>query len=83
MFIDALDVDDVLAHLLVAEGFSSVEDVAFVPMVDLLNIEGFDQDLADELRDRARASFWSRRRSARPTAAASWESPTSWPRSTG
>ena len=54
MFIDALDVDDVLAHLLVAEGFSSVEDVAFVPMVDLLNIEGFDQDLADELRDRAR-----------------------------
>ncbi len=54
MFIDALDVDDVLAHLMVTEGFSSVEDVAFVPMVDLINIEGFDQDLADELRDRAR-----------------------------
>jgi N utilization substance protein A len=53
MFIDALDVDDVLAHLIVAEGFSTVEEVAFVPMTDLLSIEGFDQDLADELRDRA------------------------------
>lgn len=54
MFIDALDVDDVLAHLLVAEGFSSVEEVAFVPMDDLTSIEGFDQELVDELRDRAR-----------------------------
>ena len=54
MFIDALDVDDVLAHLLVAEGFSSVEEVAFVPMDDLMSIEGFDQELVDELRDRAR-----------------------------
>ena len=55
MFMDALDVDDVLAHLIVAEGFSTVEEVAFVPMTDLLSIEGFDQELADELRDRARA----------------------------
>ena len=54
MFIDALDVDDVLAHLMVTEGFSSVEEVAFVPMSDLTNIEGFDEDLADELRNRAR-----------------------------
>ena len=54
MFIDALDVDDVLAHLLVAEGFSSVEEVAFVPMDDLTSIEGFDQELVDELRERAR-----------------------------
>jgi N utilization substance protein A len=53
MFMDALDVDDVLAHLLVAEGFSSVEDVAFVPMDDLVSIEGFDPDLANELRQRA------------------------------
>ena len=53
MFIEALDVDDVLAHLLVAEGFSSVEDVAFVPMDDLVSIEGFDPDLANELRQRA------------------------------
>ena len=54
-FMDALEVDDVLAHLLVAEGFSSVEDVAFVPIEDLLDIEGFDEDLAEELRNRAHA----------------------------
>jgi N utilization substance protein A len=53
LFIDALDVDDVLAHLLVTEGFTSVEDVAFVPMEDLLSIEGFDEEIANELRARA------------------------------
>jgi len=53
MFMDALEVDDVLAHLLVAEGFTSVEEVAFVPFEDLLGIEGFDEDLAGELRNRA------------------------------
>lgn len=52
-FIDALDVDDVLAHLLVTEGFSSVEEVNFVPIEDLLAIEGFDEELAHELRSRA------------------------------
>ncbi len=55
MFIDALDVDDVLAHLLVTEGFSTVEDVAFVPVGDLLSIEGFDEGIAGELRGRAQA----------------------------
>ncbi len=55
LFIDALDVDDVLAHLLVTEGFTSVEDVAFVPMEDLLSVEGFDEDIANELRARAQA----------------------------
>ena len=54
MFIDALDVDDVIAHLLVTEGFSSVEEVAFVPIEDLAGIEGFDEDVAEELRVRAR-----------------------------
>jgi N utilization substance protein A len=53
MFIDALEVDDVLAHLLVTEGFSSVEEVAFVPIEDLLAIEGFDEELSEELRNRA------------------------------
>ena len=53
MFIDALDVDDVLAHLLVTEGFTSVEDVAYVPIEDLLSIEGFDEEIANELRARA------------------------------
>jgi transcription termination/antitermination protein NusA len=53
MFVDALDVDDVIAHLLVTEGFSSVEDVAYVPREELSEIEGFDESLADELRRRA------------------------------
>ncbi|HLO77539.1 MAG TPA: transcription termination factor NusA [Magnetospirillum sp.] len=55
MFIDALDVDDVIAHLLVTEGFSTVEEVAFVPLEDLTGIEGFDEDVAAELQQRARA----------------------------
>jgi len=54
MFIDALDVDDVIAHLLVTEGFTSIEEVAFVPVEELASIEGFDEDVASELRDRAR-----------------------------
>ncbi|SMF74529.1 NusA antitermination factor [Tistlia consotensis] len=53
MFIDALDVDDVIAHLLVAEGFTSVEQVAYVPLDDLSDIEGFDEEVAEELRQRA------------------------------
>src|ERR1700742_2190045 len=53
MFIDALDVDDVLAHLLVTEGFTSVEEVAFVPIEELTDIEGFDEDIANELKERA------------------------------
>ena len=55
MFIDALDVDDVLAHLLVTEGFTSVEEVAFVPLEELTDIEGFDEDIANELKERATA----------------------------
>jgi N utilization substance protein A len=54
MFIDALDVDDVIAHLLVAEGFTAIDQVAYVPIEDLTEIEGFDEDVADELRARAR-----------------------------
>ena len=53
MFMDALEVDDVIAHLLVAEGFSSVEEVAYVPVEDLTGIEGFDEEVATELRNRA------------------------------
>jgi len=53
MFIDALDVDDVIAHLLVTEGFTSVDEVAFVPVEELTDIEGFDEDVAAELKARA------------------------------
>lgn len=54
-FIDALDVDDVIAHLLVAEGFNSVDEIAVVPMEEIASIEGFDEDLATELQNRAKA----------------------------
>ncbi len=57
MFIDLLDVDDVIAHLLVGEGFSSVEEVAFVPLEDLTDIEGFDENVAAELQQRARTAL--------------------------
>ena len=55
LFIDALDVDDVIAHLLVAEGFSSLEEIAYVETDELAEIEGFDADVAEELKERARA----------------------------
>ncbi|HKX08744.1 MAG TPA: transcription termination factor NusA [Stellaceae bacterium] len=54
MFIEALDVDDVIAHLLVTEGFTSVEEVAFVATDDLAGIEGFEASIAAELQERAR-----------------------------
>jgi N utilization substance protein A len=57
LFIDALDIDDVIAHLLVTEGFSSLEEVAYVAVGDLAEIEGFDTDIATELQSRARAAL--------------------------
>jgi transcription termination/antitermination protein NusA len=53
LFIEALDVDDVIAHLLVNEGFTSVEEVAYVQLEELAGIEGFDEDVAAELQARA------------------------------
>jgi transcription termination/antitermination protein NusA len=53
LFIDALDIDDVMAHLLVAEGFRSVEEIAHTQMEDLTDIQGFDEDIASELQTRA------------------------------
>ncbi len=57
LFIDALDIDEVIAHLLVTEGFGSLEEVAFVPVEELAAIEGFDIDVATELQDRARQAL--------------------------
>ncbi len=54
-FVDALNVDDVIAHLLVTEGFSTVEDVAYLPLEELAAIESFDEDVSRELRERANA----------------------------
>ena len=52
-FIEALNIDDVIAHLLVAEGFVSVDDIALTPVSDLALIQGFDEDIATELQNRA------------------------------
>ncbi|MBS0548878.1 MAG: transcription termination/antitermination protein NusA [Proteobacteria bacterium] len=54
LFTAALDVDDVIAHLLVAEGYASVEEVSEAAVEDLQGVEGFDEDIATELQRRAR-----------------------------
>jgi len=54
LFQEALDVDEVIAQLLVTEGFSTVEEVAFVGEHEIANIEGFDESTAEELQARAR-----------------------------
>ncbi len=53
LFVEALDVEEVIAHLLVTEGFTSIEEVAFIPVEDLTAIEGFDENVAQELHNRA------------------------------
>ena len=53
-FMQKLDVDEDVAIVLVEEGFSSLEEVAYVPLEEMAGIEGFDQDIAEELRARAK-----------------------------
>ena len=53
-FMDQLEVDDGVAEILVREGFSTVEELAYVPAKELLEIEEFDEDIVEELRGRAR-----------------------------
>jgi N utilization substance protein A len=53
MFEEELDVDETLSQLLVAEGFSELEEVAYIDMAELAGIEGFDEELAEELQSRA------------------------------
>src|SRR5215469_10763349 len=54
LFQEALDVDEVIAQLLVTEGFATVEDVAYVEPAEIAAIEGFDEDTAEEIQARAR-----------------------------
>ncbi len=53
-FVKYLDIDEEFAMLLVEEGFSSIEEVAYVPMEEMLEIEGLDEDVVNELRERAK-----------------------------
>lgn len=57
MFMEALDVDEVIAQLLVTEGFASVEEVAFVDADEIAQIEGFDEGTAEEIQNRAREAL--------------------------
>jgi len=54
LFMEKLDVDEEIADLLIAEGFISLEQVAYVPLEEMLEIESFDEDTVNELRTRAK-----------------------------
>ena len=54
LFMEKLDVDEEVANILIGEGFSTLEEVAYVPMHEMLEIEAFDEATVQELRDRAR-----------------------------
>ncbi|MFM8556003.1 MAG: transcription termination factor NusA [Betaproteobacteria bacterium] len=54
LFISRLDVDEEVADILIDEGFTSLEEIAYVPLNEMLEIEAFDEDTVNELRDRAR-----------------------------
>ena len=53
-FMEKLDIDEELADLLIDEGFSTLEEVAYVPLAEMLEIDGLDEDIVNELRNRAR-----------------------------
>jgi N utilization substance protein A len=54
LFMEKLDVDEEVAEILVQEGFSTLEEIAYVPLAEMLEIEAFDEATVNELRDRAR-----------------------------
>lgn len=54
MFMAKLDIEEDVAEILVQEGFTSLEEIAYVPLDEILAIEGFDEDIANELRNRAK-----------------------------
>jgi N utilization substance protein A len=54
LFVEKLDVDEEVAEILVQEGFSTLEEIAYVPLAEMLEIEAFDEATVNELRDRAR-----------------------------
>jgi N utilization substance protein A len=64
-FEEELDVDETLSQLLVAEGFSELEEVAYIELAELAAIEGFDEELAEELQSRAQEALDRREEAAR------------------
>ena len=67
MFEEELDVDETLSQLLVAEGFAELEEVAYVELDELAGIEGFDEELAEELQQRAKEALDKREEAHRAT----------------
>ncbi len=57
LFMETMNVDEVVAQLLVSEGFATLEEVAYIDLDEILSIEGFDQETAEELQARARESL--------------------------
>jgi N utilization substance protein A len=57
LFMAKLDVDEDVADILVQEGFSTLEEIAYVPLQEMIEIEAFDEDTVNELRSRARAAL--------------------------
>ena len=57
LFVEKLDVDEEVADILVQEGFSTLEEIAYVPLAEMSEIEAFDEDTINELRKRARAAL--------------------------
>ena len=57
LFTSKLDVDEEVAEILIEEGFTSLEEVAYVPVSEMLEIEAFDEEIVEELRSRARAAI--------------------------
>jgi N utilization substance protein A len=53
LFMEALDVDEMIGQLLAAEGFSTIEEIAYVPLSEFSSIEGFDEEISEELQNRA------------------------------
>jgi N utilization substance protein A len=60
LFMAALEVDEDVAGVLVEEGFTSLEEVAYVPIDEMMTIEGFDEEIANELRNRAKDALLTR-----------------------
>lgn len=69
LFITELGVDEDFSALLIEEGFSSIEELAYVPLAELITIEGFDEELAMELRTRAQEALSQRQEAELPQVA--------------
>ena len=80
MFEEELDVDETLSQLLVAEGFSELEEVAYIDVSELANIEGFDEELGEELQSRATEALERREEASRRGSPRTWALRMHWPK---